>query len=190
MNKFINWCKEDLPYLHLEFARGVKNLIRWFPIIWKDRDWDDYFIFKILKFKIENQAKYIGTRDFHTRAKRDAEVMMLCARLIDKVQTEFYSSEYYDYHEVSLDFTDIEDDPNHYGLQINRISENYDEYLSKYKKAARIVKNNPKYQIFKLTEFDLESKERLVMNVAYYNHYRAKRLLFELLSRNIEKWWD
>ena len=61
-----------------DFIQGIKTLIRWFPIIWKDRDYDDHFIWEILKFKIRNQADYIGSKDRHVSAKRDAEIMMLC----------------------------------------------------------------------------------------------------------------
>jgi hypothetical protein len=36
---------------------------------------------------LEKQAKYIGEREWHTRAKRDAEKMLLCARLA-RIQQE------------------------------------------------------------------------------------------------------
>jgi hypothetical protein len=71
-----------------QFFKRIYNLYRWFPIIWKDQDWDDYYIWEVLKFKLKNQSKYIGTKDRHVSAKRDAEIMMLCTRLIDKLQTE------------------------------------------------------------------------------------------------------
>mgnify|MGYP003351274053 CR=1 FL=1 len=82
------------------FFKRIYNLYRWFPIIWKDQDWDDYYIFEVLKFKLKNQAEHIGGKDRHTRAKRDAEKMMLCVRLIEKVQEEYYGCEYQDYHEA------------------------------------------------------------------------------------------
>ena len=72
-----------------QFFKRIKNLIRWFPIIWKDQDWDDHYIFEILKFKLKNQAKYISYHNRHISAKRDAEIMMLCVRLIEKVQDEY-----------------------------------------------------------------------------------------------------
>lgn len=186
--KIWRWAKHDLPYLHLEFARGVKNLWRWFPVIWKDRDWDDHYIFEVLKFKVKNQAKYIGDRDIHTRAKRDAEIMNLCVRLMDKVQHEFYSSEYMDYHESRYNWLDVEDRPDCKQLEIEQISENYDEYFAKYRSAVKKVIADPKLQIFKLTEDDY--KQRLAMNVSHYNHKRARKILFGLMERNIEGWWD
>lgn len=186
--KIWRWAKHDLPYLHLEFARGIKNLWRWFPVIWKDRDWDDHYIFEVLKFKVKNQAKYIGERNLYIGADRDSEIMSLCVRLMDKVQHEFYSSEYMDYHESEYNWLDVEDRPDSKQLEIEQISENYDEYFAKHKLAVKRVINTPKYQIFKLTDDDY--KQRLAMNVSYYNHSRARKILFELLQRNIEKWWD
>ena len=35
-----------------EFITGIKNLWAWFPIIWKDRDWDGWFIYQIIEFKL------------------------------------------------------------------------------------------------------------------------------------------
>jgi hypothetical protein len=40
-----------------QFFRNIHNLIRWFPIIWKDRDWDDHFIFEILTVNTDLSLK-------------------------------------------------------------------------------------------------------------------------------------
>jgi hypothetical protein len=171
-----------------KYINIVKNLIRWFPVIAKDRDYDDYFIFEILKTKIKHQAKYIGDRDWHTRAKRDAEIMMLCVSLIEKIQDEHYGGEYMDYHESRYKWLDVEGKPDRKQLEIEEISENYDEYFAKHKAAVRRVLADEKLQIFKLTDDDY--KHRLAMNLGYYNEKRAQDLLFKLINRNIRGWWD
>ena len=33
---------------------GIENLIKWFPIIVRDRDWDFAYLLEIMKFKIQN----------------------------------------------------------------------------------------------------------------------------------------
>jgi hypothetical protein len=177
-----------LFYLHKNFTRGVKNLWKWFPIIWKDRDYDDYFIFEILKTKLKHQAKYIGDRDWHTRAKRDAEIMMTCVCLVEKIQDEFYSGDYMNYHESRFNWLDVEEKPDCKQLEIEEISENYDEYFAKHKAAVRRVLANEKLQIFKLNGND--DKQRLAMNLGHYNEKRAQDLLFKLINRNIRGWWD
>jgi len=66
MKKFFNklkwWFKQDARYIHRDFAKGVKNLVRWFPTIWRDRDWDDHFIWVLLEKKLIHQSNYTLTR--------------------------------------------------------------------------------------------------------------------------------
>lgn len=156
---------------------GIKNLIKWFPIIWKDRDWDDHFIFDILKFKLINQAKYIGYHNRHTTAKRDAEIMMLCVRLIEKVQSEYYGSEYVNYHESDFNWIDT-DNPNYKQLDIVERSEHFDDYFKKYPLIYRTV---PDLKVPKI---------KIAMHIARINEERAHKLLFTILEKNIRRWWD
>lgn len=161
-----------------QFFKRVHNLIRWFPIIWKDQDWDDYYIFEILKFKLKNQAEYIGYHDRHMSAKRDAEIMMLCVRLIEKVQDEWYGREYFDYHESELKFVDSKSHPGMYEMEVIEISERFDEYFKKYPLIYRMVP-------------DLNaSKDRIAFEIAKINEERAHKLLFKILEQNIRRWWD
>jgi len=90
--KLYRWVRWELPYQTKYIKYGVKNLYKWFWIIWKDRDWDHHYIFEVLKFKLEKQAKHLADVGFHNDAQRDAERIMTCVRLINKLQNE----EYYD----------------------------------------------------------------------------------------------
>lgn len=177
-----------------EFKSSIKKLIRWFPIIWKDRDWDDHYIWEIMKNKLRWQAKYIGDRDFHTRAEMDARRMRVCANLIDKVQNEFYSSEYMDYHESSFNWLDIPNKPDHKQLEIETTFESFDDYFKKYPLVHKKVLADKKLQIFTIEEKDGETdvdvKQRIAMNMGHYNHERARKLLFKIMEENIEGWWD
>jgi len=76
------WWEHDGKYLHKEIKWGIQNLIYWFPIIWKDRNWDGHYIYEVMKHKLKAQANYVGRRDFHTRAQQDARNMRTCVRLI------------------------------------------------------------------------------------------------------------
>lgn len=72
------------------FIRRTKNLFRWLPVIWKDDQFDHYYIFEILKYKLTIMSEYIRKNGNHVMAEYDANRMMLCVRLIDKVQSEYY----------------------------------------------------------------------------------------------------
>ena len=159
-----------------QFFRRIYNLYRWFPIIWKDQDWDDHYIFEILKFKLKNQAKYISYHDRHMSAKRDAEIIMLCVRLIDKVQDEWYGREYFNYHESELKFIDSKDYPGHYEMEIEHISDNYKDYFKKYPRIYKQAKGKDKHE--------------KAFNIAKINEERAHKLLFKILEQNIRRWWD
>ena len=91
--RLYRWIKWELPYQHKHIKYGVKNLYKWFWVIWRDRDWDHHYIFEVLKFKLEKQAKHLAENGFHNNAQRDAELMMTCVRLINKLQNEDYYEE-------------------------------------------------------------------------------------------------
>ena len=161
-----------------QFFKRIYNLYRWFPIIWNDQDWDDHYIFEILKFKLKNQAEYIGGKDRYIGAKRDAEIMMLCTRLIDKVQDEWYGREYLSYCETEMKFTPSESHPGSYEMEFIELSEHYDDYFKKYPLIYRLVP-------------DLSaSKDKIAFQIAKINEERAHKLLFTILEQNIRRWWD
>lgn len=73
-----------------QIIRRTKNVFRWLPIIWRDEQWDYYYIFEVLKHKLVIMSNAIGKKGNHTMAEYDANRMMLAVRLIDKVQNEYY----------------------------------------------------------------------------------------------------
>jgi hypothetical protein len=159
-----------------QFFRNIHNLVRWFPIIWKDRDWDDHFIFEILKFKLKNQAKYIGYHDRHLSAKRDAEIMMLCVRLIEKIQDDYYGCEYLSYCDLEFESIISKTHPDLYEMIIAEKSERYNEYFKKYPRIAK--------------QFTTNDKGKKAFKIAQINENRAHKLLFKILEQNIRRWWD
>ena len=158
----------------------------WFPVIWKDRHWDSHYIFDIMMHKIKAQSKYIGDRGIHTRAERDAEIMMSSVRLMKLVQDETYSSEYSDYHKTKHWFEPA--DKEGYSTWESRIlEEDFDGYIKKYPLIEKRVMEGE--GIFSLDgEDSLEIKQRIAMNIGQINHNRARKLLFKLMEENIERW--
>ena len=74
------------------FFENVRNLIVWFPVIWKDRNYDSWFVYEIIIKKLELQAEALKTNglvDFN----RDYERMQTIIRLLRKVQKEDYIDE-------------------------------------------------------------------------------------------------
>lgn len=193
--KELYWSK--IGYKVRGFFTSVGNLIKWFPIIWKDRDWDDHYIFEVFKFKLEKQAKYIKEKGFHTNSDLDAKRMMLCVKLMEKVQEEFYVMEYMDYEDKDFFFVptgdDIEDVLGGYYMETLLKKENLNDFFKKYPLVYKKIVTDKKYHIFKINNEDLTSyevKSRIALNIGRYNHERARKLLFKVLSENIESWWN
>ena len=183
------WWNHDGKYYHKYFKQGVKNIWYWFPIIWKDRNWDAHYIYEILQHKLKGQANYIAKNDIHTRAQLDAKRMRLCVSLIKKVQEEDYVMEYMDYHKDRVWFTDCDDNSGNSLYNSEEIWEKYDEYFAKYPLVyKRVLKGEG---IFKLDGRDEADRKRLIaMNIAHINQDRAQKLLFKIMQENIEGWWD
>jgi hypothetical protein len=184
------WWRFEGKFYHKDLYRGLVNLFKWFPVIWKDRNWDDSYIFKVLEHKVKLQAKEIGERGNHLSAKRDAEIMMTCVRLMERVREEYYPMEYSDYHNSKYWFEDIKEKPGYSTWEHEILDENFDEYFKKYPLIYKRVINGEGVFNINKEENDSERKKVIAMNISKINHDRARKLLFSLLERNIERWWD
>ena len=181
------WWNHEGRYYHKFFIQGVKNLWYWFPIIWKDRNWDSSYIFDMLKHKLSSQADYIGGNDRHTRAQQDARRMKLCVKLMGLVQDGFYSSEYFDYHKTKNWFEPIEDGLGSSSWESRILEENFDDYFKKYPLIYKRVLNGE--GVFG-REGREDDKQIIAMNIGNINHDRARKLLFKIMEEDLEKWWD
>ena len=172
------------------FISKIKNIVRWFPIIWNDGDYDDSYIMEILKFKLSNQANYISKKDGRTQSQYDAQKMRLCVRLIEKFQEEYYNFEYFDYFNMDVSFTECEDRPDCKKMNTTVTNERFDEYIKKYPSVhRRVLKGEGWFDISKCEDDD-DIKYRIARNIAGINHQRGKQLLFRLLETHIESWWN
>lgn len=161
------------------FLGGCKNILRWAPTLYKDKDWDQYHIYTILQKKIEFQRKEIVYANRSTRVWQDNRDMTVILNLLQSVKDGYYESEHIDYYESNVEFIPAEG-TNLKKMKLEIISERYDEYLSKYKSSVRKVLKD---------EGDLD-KYVLCMLVARHNQEKARKLLFNMLHEKIERWWD
>lgn len=193
--KELYWTK--IGYKVRGFFTSVGNLIKWFPVIWKDRDWDHHFILEVIAFKLEKQSKYIKDKGFHTRSDVDAGQMMICSKLAKRIQEDFYLTEYIDYVEEDFNFVPYNTDEreDYYVMESITKSERFDEYFKKYPLVYKKILMDEKNQTFKLKNRDegmdiVEIKQLIAMNISHYNHNRARKLLFSIMEDNIERWWN
>lgn len=177
----MNWYKN--------LKQGIKNLWYWLPVIWKDRNYDEHYIYEVLKHKLKAQAKYIGDKNRYTKAQQDARRMIICTKLIQLCQDETYDIEYMDYVKDRSWFTPCEDDPDHFDWNNEIIAEDLNDFFKKYPLIYKRVMNGE--GPFTLDgKNEKEIKRRIAMNICHINQQRAHKLLFKIIEQNINSWWD
>ena len=70
--------------------KRIKHLIYWFPVIWKDYWWDDYYIIIILKHKLENMEHNFRFNGMTTSSESIADEIKL---VINSINEYLYESE-------------------------------------------------------------------------------------------------
>ena len=166
-----------------QFIDGLSNIIRWIPIIYKDKDWDDFYITKMLQKKIEFQREHLVKHNRHTHIDIDNRNMTWVLNLIERKHHDYYSLEKYDYEKSEVKFTAVKDRPGISEMNVVIHSEEWDKYLSKYKGAVRRIKKL-------YPNKDLSDKRTLVHCLGVYNQERCKKLIWRIMEEKSEQWWD
>lgn len=182
------WWKYEARHYYRDFIQGVKNLWKWFPVVWKDRDWDQSFIYDVINFKLNKQADYIGGRNVHTRAKRDAETMKLVARLIKLEKDDFYDMEYIDYFVQKVNWLEVEGKPHLKRYDTEIITENFDDYFKKYPRQYKKALSGELNRYNRPVE--QKNNQLIAMEIAHENQNRCRKLIFKIMEQNISRWWD
>lgn len=98
-----------------DFKYGIRNLIDWFPIIWRDRDWDYHYLLVMLSFKLKRISR--ATKDWQTLTSDNVgRETLLAATYIDGILSERRQGEARDEHmakwgEMEMSFTPLPDKP-------------------------------------------------------------------------------
>jgi hypothetical protein len=176
----------EIRYFFRQLFTGVKNLWRWFPIIWNDRDWDDAFIFYVLKFKLKNTAEHLEDKQYFVGYEHEVSRIRMCIKLINLIQEEYYELEYFDYEWSTFEFVptgelDENGKDKFFEMKSQVLEDKLDDYFIKYPLAYKRVIQQYGYDA---------SRTRIAIHIGRDNHERAKRLLFNTLTKHIENWWN
>lgn len=174
--KLYRWFKWEFKYIPSNITQGIKNLWKWFPIVWKDRDWDDHFIFEALKFKLKNTADYLAKYDRYKGVEDDVRYIRICEKLIQRIQNNYYQMEYIDYVDDEMCLSNGK-------IEIKVHKDDTATYIKKYPNTHKKVLNNPKYK-----GYQKDTGMALAMGIE--RHLKARKLLFKILEERIEGWWD
>lgn len=180
--KVYRWFKWDIKHFHSDVIQGIKNLWKWFPIVWKDRDYDDHFIFQAMKFKIKNTANYVESKKRFLGWEDEVRYMRICQSLIEKIQSSHYQHEYMNFYEV--DHNLVPNGMGSYGVTTIVKRDDTEQYILKHPNTKKIVLSNPRYKSY------VKSNSGMALAIGIEKHIKARKLLFKILENKIEGWWN
>lgn len=168
------------PYENIK--NGLVNFWEWKSVIWKDKHWDDHFIFEVLKQKLILQRKCLVSSNRHTLVPQANRDITICLNLIERIQDDYYEMEHTNYVEDKLTFIPLNDGSNCSSLNIEYISDTLDDYFKKYKLTVK--------KCLKADRNLSASKRKLARAIAGHKQTQCQQLLFKILSQRITWWWD
>jgi hypothetical protein len=172
-----------IPNWILKIETGLSNLISWLPVIWKDRNWDDFYILEITKQKLLRQRKYLIEHNRHMGIWQVNRDITICLNLIERIQNDYYACEYQDYCKQEL-VTSPSDKEGWLLLDIETTEQNFEPFVKKYRNTyARVVKGE-------YMKRRPDSIEATVHFMAHLNQERCNKLLFKILAERQSHWWD
>ena len=75
-----------------EIKSGFKNLFTWLPIIWRDRNWDYWFLLRIILFKLKLMEKCL-------KREQESRKLHICVLLLQRLVEDEYETKLFDLHE-------------------------------------------------------------------------------------------
>ncbi|MGG1652303.1 hypothetical protein ABHN03_04155 [Paenibacillus sp. NRS-1775] len=115
---------------------GVSNLVKWFPIIWNDRDFDQAYLYKILHKKLENMEEFFNSKyTFSVEASQVAKEIQEIREMLGRVITD----EHHQKVEISTDaFMNVENGK----FNVDREHPMYIEWMAATEEAERKTKED------------------------------------------------
>ena len=163
------------------FVDGVANLIKWAPLIYKDRNWDYRYTYDMLEFKLLQQRNYLVKANRHMNTPETNYYITVCLNLLQRIKEDHYGCEYFDYHKTDIEFVPVEG-RDVYTMESTTVWEKFDAYLTKYPlQVKKILKKYPEFE---------NDKHSLCLYVGRENEERANALLFKIMSEKLREWWD
>jgi len=154
--------------LFYQVKEGIENLIVWFPIIWKDRDFDYNYLLYIIIFKTKNmvsffESKYSITDWKEEHSKKDLNALKRVIPLLEYIRDEKY-----------------EDDA-------------FKEHWEKFPAKLEFIENKDNTKPYKtlkpMSEKEMKSfKEAWLLSEI--NYKKAMREMGKLITTHFKGWWD
>jgi hypothetical protein len=73
-----------------DLIHGVRNVLRWIPVIWFDIDWDHSALLQILEYKFRRMAEQFERHGMTISTPQIAKQLRICAVLCRRLNEEEY----------------------------------------------------------------------------------------------------
>lgn len=167
---------DNLKSLYYNIIYGIQNLFVYFSVIWKTREWDFEFIYELIQFKLKRVRKHLEEHNLFENVDKTCQQIRICENLIQRLLDNDYNKFLHKKHEEKFGKFNFE---SIFYKKGKTDDEDLYELKSKYSKC----KND--------NEVDLadEEKHKIYMldGLAYE---KDRKLLFKILEKYIEGWWD
>lgn len=179
------------PIWFKEFITGCNNLIKWFPTIWKQRDWDQSYIYEIIKQKLIFQREELVNANRHVDIWQVNRDITICLNLIELIQEDYYEIEYLDekYIKQSFNFVPTEEKFDGEDTFEMKNEVHYKDFVPYFVKYINQYKKLRRYG-FRGMKLKKEDDKRIALYLGMVNDERARTLLFKILNERINHWWD
>ena len=153
--------------LFYDIKHGIKNLIRWFPVIYNDRDWDQNYIYRLLEYKFKHMEEFFRSdKVWSAKALNVARELQIAKNLCKRLSEEDYLISAMMWHDQK--FEDVE----------------WDELFKHSDDNPRLIKYVGDSNIDRRKSFERCGKHSKYMEEQDLDY------LFKHLRKHIEGWWD
>lgn len=152
--------------------QSITNLIKWFPVIWNDRDWDHQFFHIMLRKKLSNMEDFYRNHGCHLNAIKDADNIKICVNLLDRIIQDKYHEMFFDNHDkkwgdITLMYSNIEDNKDLVSVDVIR--------------SKTITEEDKKQERKEFESLFKKQEQQRLQDIEY---------LYDMLKNNILCWWD
>lgn len=172
--KTIEKIKDNFEFYFLEIKAiyrsiliGIKNTFLWLPVIWNDRQWDSYYLSKIIRHKLTLMIN----------SRIEDKNLMVCKEILDRIVSDYYYEEISEFYSSDVWFEEV---GNTFEFREDNIVDNLDIYFNRNKLLYKKVRN--KYK--KIT-----SRYTIASIIAEEKKEKAIKLVFKMMSNYHNDWW-
>jgi len=170
---------DDLISWPLRIIRkGIWNLYKWFPIIWKDRNFDKDYLLEIIRFKLEMMLDEFKRNGYRADTPDSNKRIEFCIRMIDELTEDRYEELLRKKHDLKYGRLKT------YSF-VHKVDEMGRPLL--YRMEFLRTKVNPRNEALK------EEEQRATIEMIEKVERRKERVrkaLFGTMARYIDYWWE